>query len=416
MNEIKFSFFHSNKGISNLHPQKNIDLNELFRIFQSERLIEYTNAIRSAENDELRDELKKNLPFITPHGTFSIKENSGIEHYNRGFIAFDFDHLEPHEIEDITTKAKQSENVVYSGISPRGKGVKVLMLFNHLFEPENHRKNLLHYSKDILKTIGIEHEPDPRQFTLNQAMFLSHDPNAYYNLHAVATNEPLEPFTPKRENQILNIDIKGHSRIDNFLIGTLRKKVEFLTGTNEGARHSAILNCIQTIGLMKYYSPHLENEFYNSLKQAVIVMYGSEENAISQNAINTLNDIFIKAEFRTLDKIEEIIKDIEQTNEVFHCFCNDTEIEIDSDKIEWNYAKTRLTWSLNGYRLITKEIKENEVKFHFAIYGRVTHGKTERLNLFDFIDIKILPNEEMILNGKIWDGKEQTITFKNEIA
>lgn len=416
MNEIKFSFFHSDKGISNVHPLKTIDLHELFRIFQSEKLIEYTNAIRTATSPELRDELKKNLPFITPHGTFTIKENNRIEHYNRGFIAFDFDHLEPGEIEEITTKAKQSPNVVYCGISPRGKGVKVLMLFNHLFEPSTHRKNLIHYAKDILKTIGIEHEPDPRQFTLNQAMFLSHDPNAYYNLHAVATNEPLQPFTPKRENYILNIDIKGHSRIDNFLIGGLRKKVEFLTATKEGERHTAILNLMQTIGLMKYYAPNLENEFYNSLKQAVIVMYGNEKNAIESNAINTLNDVFINAEFRTLDKIEEIIKDIEQTNEIYQSFCNDTENEIDRDKVEFNYKRNRLTWSLNGYRLITKEIKENEVTYTFALYGRVTHGKVERLNLFDFIDIKILPNEQMILNGEMWNGNEKTLTFKNEIA
>ena len=416
MNEIKFSFFHSNHGISNLHPLKKIDLQELFRIYQSERLIEYTNAIRSAQTDELRDELKKNLPFITPHGTFGIKQNSSIEHYNRNLIAFDFDHLEPDQIEEIKAKCKESQNVIYSGISPRGKGVKVLMFYNYSFNPENHRKSLIHYAKDILNTIGIKYEPDPRQFTLSQAMFLSHDANAYYNLHALATNEPLEPFTPKRENQILNIDIKGHSRIDNFLIGTLRKKVEFLTSTNEGDRHSAILNLIQTIGLMKYYSPNLENEFYNSLKQAIIIMYGNEKSAHDSNAINTLNDVFVKAEFRTLDKIEEIIKDIEKTNEIFHCFLLNTEIEIDNDKIEFNYNKTRLTWSLNGYRLITKEIEENQIKYSFAIYGRVTHGKVERLNLFDFIDIKILPNEEMILNNHLWEGNEKTLIIKNQIA
>ena len=63
---------------------------------------------------------------------------------------------------------------------------------------------------------------------------------------------------------------------------------------------------------MKHYAPHLEDQFYNTLKQAVIVMYGNEQNAISSNAINTLNDIFVNAEFRTLDKIDEIITQVDR--------------------------------------------------------------------------------------------------------
>jgi hypothetical protein len=118
MKEIKFSFFHSEKGISNKHPQKEIDLNSLFRIFQSEKLISYTNAIKNAENEDLQKELKLHLPFITPFGTFEKKENSLITHYNQNFIAFDFDYLEAHEIEEIKNKAKQSQNVIYCGISP----------------------------------------------------------------------------------------------------------------------------------------------------------------------------------------------------------------------------------------------------------------------------------------------------------
>ena len=416
MKEIKFSFFHSEKGISNKHPQKEIDLNNLFRIFQSEKLVSYTNAIKNAENEDLQKELKLHLPFITPFGTFEKKENSLITHYNQNFIAFDFDYLEAHEIEEIKNKAKHSQNVIYCGISPRGKGVKMLMFYNHLFEPGNHSSNLKHYAKSILKTIGIEQEPDPLQFTLSQAMFLSHDPNAYYNLYACATNEPLQPFKPTTEKPAPKINIKSNSRIDKFLIGSLRKKIEFLINTKEGERHSALINCIQIVGLMKYYAPHLEDQFYNTLKQAIIIMYGNEQNAISSNGINSLNDIFMNAEFRTLDKIDEIILDIEKINKVFHCFENNVEIEAGTDVIKWNDAKNRLTWSLNGYRLIVKEYNNQNITFYYSIHGMVTQAKIDRLNLFDFIDIEILPINKMLVNGKIWSGCEKNYSLKNELA
>jgi hypothetical protein len=240
-------------------------------------------------------------------------------------------------------------------------------------------------------------------------MFLSHDENAYYNLFATATNEPLEPFKPIREKHAPKIVIESHSRIDKFLIGSLRKKVEFLVNTNEGARHSAILNTIQIVGLMRYYSPHLENEFYNSLKQAVIVMYGNEQTAIENNALKTLDDIFVKAETRTLDKIEEIISDINNIQRVFHCFEYGEEITLNSDRLFWNYNRTYLKWELNGYPLITMRKTPTESIYSFQVYGIPTRAKIERLNKFYFIEIELLANGKMILNGEVWDG--ETIEF-----
>jgi len=405
METIKFSLFHSENGIKETKPKKEIDLKNLFQILQSEKLIELTQGIRTAPNDLIRDELKLKLPFITPFGTFEAREKTQIKHYNRNLIAFDFDYLKPHEIEEIKKKAKKSQNVIYCGISPRGNGVKMLMLFNHSFDFENHATNLKHYAKDILKTIGIENDPDPAQFVLSQAMFLSHDENAYYNLFAMATNEPLEPFKPIREKHAPKIVIESHSRIDKFLIGSLRKKVEFLVNTNEGARHSAILNTIQIVGLMRYYSPHLENEFYNSLKQAVIVMYGNEQTAIENNALKTLDDIFVKAETRTLDKIEEIISDINNIQRVFHCFEYGEEITLNSDRLFWNYNRTFLKWELNGYPLITMRKTPTESIYSFQVYGIPTRAKIERLNKFYFIEIELLANGKMILNGEVWDGQ-----------
>jgi hypothetical protein len=409
METIKFSLFHSEIGIKETKPKKEIDLKNLLQILQSEKLIELTQGIRTAPNDLIRDELKLKLPFITPFGTFEMRDKTKIIHYNQNLIAFDFDYLKPHEIEEIKAKAKKSQNVIYCGISPRGNGVKMLMLFNHSFDFENHATNLKHYAKDILKTIGIENDPDPAQFVFSQAMFLSHDENAYYNLFATATNEPLEPFKPIREKHAPKIVIESHSRIDKFLIGSLRKKVEFLVNTNEGARHSAILNTIQIVGLMRYYSPHLENEFYNSLKQAVIVMYGNEQTAIENNALKTLDDIFVKAETRTLDKIEEIISDINNIQRVFHCFEYGEEITLNSDRLFWNYNRTYLKWELNGYPLITMRKTPTESIYSFQVYGIPTRAKIERLNKFYFIEIELLANGKMILNGEVWDG--ETIEF-----
>jgi hypothetical protein len=184
--------------------------------------------------------------------------------------------------------------------------------------------------------------------------------------------------------------------------------------TNEGARHSAILNTIQIVGLMRYYSPHLENEFYNSLKQAVIVMYGNEQTAIENNALKTLDDIFVKAETRTLDKIEEIISDINNIQRVFHCFEYGEEITLNSDRLFWNYNRTYLKWELNGYPLITMRKTPTESIFSFQVCGIPTRAKIERLNKFYFINIELLANGEMFLNGEVWGGQSIDYSLVNE--
>ena len=37
-------------------------------------------------------------------------------------------------------------------------------------------------------------------------------------------------------------------------------------------------------------------------------------------------------------------------------------------------------------------------------------------DLFDFIDIEILPINKMLVNGKIWSGCEKNYSLKNELA
>jgi hypothetical protein len=43
--------------------------------------------------------------------------------------------------------------------------------------------------------------------------------------------------------------------------------------------------------------------------------------------------------------------------------------------------------------------------YSFQVYGIPTRAKIERLNKFYFIEIELLANGKMILNGEVWDGQ-----------
>jgi hypothetical protein len=407
MKELKFSFFYSDKGIKETTPTKEIDLKELFKIYQSETLFNLTKAVRNSTGETQRI-LKNKLPFITPYGTFNQRKNDRIEHYNKNLIALDFDYLEAHEIEEIKTISKQSKNIVLCGLSPRGKGLKILALISHDFEIENHSTNIKKNVSKILEILNLDkYKCDHSQFTLSQAFFLSHDPGIILNLNAIATNEILENSKPLKKEITFNSKIQNRNRIENILTGLFNRNIDELLNASPGNRHQKILLNIKAFGFIRAYWQEIENEYFTRLENVIETIY--EDRNEKQSALKTLHDIRDKATPQSSDKIEEIISENLEIQRVNKAFITGKEYTGLKDQIEIKFGF--VFWYFDKYLIAKKPLFENKLFIKFS--GYATAKKIDRLNSFPGVEIIELSSNSVLLNGAFWSGSEKIILTEN---
>lgn len=127
--------------------------------------------LRNCPDEDLQQELKKNLPCVCFSGTFAKRfDNDLLQH--SGFIVLDFD-----KVDDLGTKAAEIREKIdpYSiWVSPRGNGLKCLV---KIADGKKHRE---HFS--ALKEIF----PDVDNSGVNESRvcYESYDPNIYINRNA----------------------------------------------------------------------------------------------------------------------------------------------------------------------------------------------------------------------------------------
>lgn len=283
ISDIKFSLFHSDKGLKNLTPLKHIGVAELKRVIFSSKLMGL-----SFELDKL------SLPYITAYGTFSARFNDKITSFNNNIIALDYDGLTSFETSEIFETLQQNKSTLLVFISPSGCGVKALIYCPHKTKAKDLYNTLKYNVERIKEALNIANDIDTRQFVLSQALFLY---NRDSNIHFNETPEPLnleleEPpvYTPPKPIKVdlSSVNDRQKSRIETYLINALKYTTDDLSAQSKGTRHSSIMK-IQGIKNLLHYAPHLEDDFKSSLLFSVIQMYGSQKEAERNNAINSFN-------------------------------------------------------------------------------------------------------------------------------
>jgi hypothetical protein len=316
--ELRFSLFHDEtQGHFNVSPLKEIGLSELFAIYQSHYLKEKSIQLKDAVGVE-KDELKKKLPFITPAGTFTKRKSELIQHYNSSLLCLDIDGLTETDAQSLRNHLSKLNGCLFTAVSPRGKGVKAL--FRTSCEiPLKERYNTLKTNiPNIAKTLGISRisdKIDKAQFVLPQPFFLAYDPNAFYSNTELELELELEkyepiviertPFTPREFN--------SSSRIEKYLHNACAELVKSFALCGEGNRHSNIIK-VKSISSWTHYAPHLESELKQSLLNAVVYMYGDEQNAHRNGAIRTFNQCWetLPQHNRTIEGIINELQTLEQ--------------------------------------------------------------------------------------------------------
>jgi hypothetical protein len=314
-NELYFSLFYdTERGINNTSPRKEINLEQLFKIYKSDRIKQLTLELQKAP-PQARQSIKLQLPFFTPYGTFEKRNNASIKQFNKKLVALDFDGLDRPNAEKLKRKLTYQSCVILAAISPRGNGVKALILCDGHKTTESNYNTLKLNANELCARLGIHEYKDScdrAQFVLCQPMFIAYDPQLYTNSSATPLQLEYKEYQPPQiEQQPRTIVAPSfvNSRIDRYLLNASNKLYNELIRTPEGNRHHSIIK-VQKIASWLHYAPHLEHEIKNNLLTAVISMYGSERNAELNNAQKSFAEAWRRAPINTNPTIETIINEL----------------------------------------------------------------------------------------------------------
>jgi hypothetical protein len=328
--KLQFSVLHdTQKGIEATETKPKIDFERLLSIYMHPYVVKKTKELRDAP-PERRKELKKQLPCFTPYGVFQPTRRAvNLRRYNDNILALDIDDLTPEKALEIKEKISTTTGCMLCALSPRGKGVKALILIHptRLTDP-NQGKPFRHYqllkrnAKLICDYLDLE-KCDLAQFSLPQVMFIAHDPKLYFNKHAYATLElePLPPVEPKKTtphpqhetySALNTTNVEAKNRIEKYIKRVTQNVCNDLSLKSEGDRHRSIARVTQIAEIVKYYAPHLETQLLIHLENAVIRMYGSHREAQEQNALVSLSDLWSSTSAKANETIEKIKQDIKE--------------------------------------------------------------------------------------------------------
>ena len=317
MENLKFSLFlDKQKGIESVVPKKTINFKELLDVYKSAYLINKTAELRNETDEAKRKELKKQLPFITTAGVFTYRSSKNIVHHNDRLIALDLDNLTEQTAIDVKAILAKQPSVLLASISPRGKGVKALVLISAELTPDKRYQTLKIAKSVIAIELGIvEYLPniDIAQFVLPQPFFLSHDATMYVNEQAIPlqiTFVEIAP-TPKHliltRDPVLKIPTAAKSRIEIYLINATKFLAQHLQEQTIG-RHFSISK-VATIKGILHYAPQMESEVKQMLWDAICVSYGTKQDAINEGAARSIKAVWDKAPDLHNDTLDSIINE-----------------------------------------------------------------------------------------------------------
>ena len=155
----------------------------------SDKWAQTTRSLRSLPKEEQADFKRRQLPFVTFSGIFTLRHNEHLVRHS-GLLCFDFDHVgNETSVRDLQQRliADPILNVNLAFRSPSGDGLKLVVKNN--FTPENHNAKYAQLAQYILQNynITVDHTND-----IARACFLCHDPKAYIRQSTVYGQQSTE--------------------------------------------------------------------------------------------------------------------------------------------------------------------------------------------------------------------------------
>lgn len=164
---MKISVFKNAKSVEPVNTDVSVILNHIKTGYWATK-IEHLRSLDKASYDEQ----KKMLPAVTFTGTFTKRENAGIEKYS-GIVCLDIDKLEEAQVKNLKKQFLDDKLIYTDFISPSGKGIKILIKVNT--GPENHLSAFLHLQKVFEEKYYFKVDDSGKD--LARLCFVSYDPD-----------------------------------------------------------------------------------------------------------------------------------------------------------------------------------------------------------------------------------------------
>ena len=277
--EWEFSlFFDTQKGLNNTTPLGYINLKRLFEIYKSNYLKTKSKELFKA-SDEEKQEKKAKLPYITPTGTFSYRNNESILSYNSSLLVLDIDDLSKEEARDCQYILASQRGCVLSIISPRGEGVKAMFYLSNEIILENHYTTLTENRGDIATFLYIpqyEDKIDVGQNKLSQPFLIGYNTPSFFNENPLPTywgiknidKKIIEYIPPTFTNRIPTSSIE-ETRIKAYFDNQLERDSQSFGLIQKGERHANIWR-VGGMSSIIHYAPSLieamKREYYILIK------------------------------------------------------------------------------------------------------------------------------------------------------
>jgi len=318
MNEFRTSLFYDKKeGIYNPKPIKEINLRELIAIYQSEWLrnkTEELHLIRKLGEVHYK-ELKLQLPMFTPYGTFlPSRSNDNLSHYNSQIIAFDFDCVD--DATHLRDHLSRVRGCVVSVVSPSRNGVKALFNTSYKKTAICQSGLLKDNLTEVCKKLSVLNYilcVDIAQFKVSQGMLMAYDQDGFFNENAEILELELEEYKPKEYDKpsiSLMVD-SDNSRVKAYIRKKTGSILSNLLRQPKGHRHQSIFE-ISKIKSDLHYIPELEQEIKAEILRTLDKMFQKDGTKVQNDAKRYLSYCWGKANARKNDKIELIIKELEE--------------------------------------------------------------------------------------------------------
>jgi hypothetical protein len=216
-----YSYFE--KGIKDTKPKKIIDIIELVKFIKDISRKPELVVIRQFKRDGNEDfkELKRKLHNITPNSILRIRnlETDGDFSDNfiqgSGYLYYDVDRV-PNILEFKKEFIRKYGHIVsLVCISSGGDGLSILIKITNTI---NSKEQFSRLWDEIRNTIFKDENIDPSCKGLGQSMFISFDPDVYYNYENELTIKISNPKIIKQVNKCVNQGISergGSNRLDD---------------------------------------------------------------------------------------------------------------------------------------------------------------------------------------------------------
>lgn len=249
--ELKISFYESAKD----NKGSLISVGAALMFIKEEKIIDKIKAIRNADNNDAKSDLKKKLPGVTWSGFFDTgrAKNKLTDHSN--LICIDIDKLDNDTLVDYRQKLSTDPYTFSLFTSPSGNGLKVIFVIEPTFRLSNemHLSSYLYIQSYLKKTHSIDIDESGKDSS--RLCFLSSDKDLYINhcceFFSMSDISMLsEEKTPTVRKQVKKVEENTNStnipslaeKIDRMVSFT-DKKMSYSEGNRNNYIHLFAANC-----------------------------------------------------------------------------------------------------------------------------------------------------------------------------